>query len=68
MVIDGQHNGRCVSLEVLFWIGRTLYQGKRQHESFATLDGVKVDVQPIWRNLPRRHDEGGAIYERSAVM
>jgi len=42
IVIEGKHDGRCVSLEVLLWIGRTLYQGKRQHESFASLDGVKA--------------------------
>jgi hypothetical protein len=55
MVIDGQHDGRRVSLEVFFWNGRTLYQGEPQHESFVTLDMVKV-----------MHDGGGAIYERSA--
>ena len=31
-----------MSLKVLLWIGWISYQGKRQHESFATLDGVEV--------------------------
>ncbi|SRR6266702_175271 len=42
MVIDGQHNGRCVSLDMLFRTGRTLYERKGQHDGFATLDGVEV--------------------------
>ena len=31
-----------MSLEVLFWIGWILYQGKCQDESFASLDWVEV--------------------------
>jgi hypothetical protein len=31
-----------MSLEMLFWIGWILYQGKCQNESFAGLDGVEV--------------------------
>jgi hypothetical protein len=42
MVIDGQHYRGCMSLEVLFWIGRILYEGKCQDESFSSLDGMKV--------------------------
>ncbi len=42
MVIDGQHDGECVSLEMLFRIGRILYERKGQHDGFATLDGVEM--------------------------
>ena len=42
MIIDGEHNGRSVALEVLFCIGRILYQRECQHEGLATLDGVEV--------------------------
>ena len=42
IVIDRQHNGRSVSLEVPFRIGWTLYQRQCQHDGFATLDGVEA--------------------------
>ena len=42
MVIDGQHKGPRVSLEMVLQIRGTLDQRKRQHDGFATQDGVEV--------------------------
>ena len=42
MVIDGEHDGRCVSEEVVIQIGRIPHERKGQHDRFATLDGIEV--------------------------